>query len=101
MFLSLGTGAALNYVDGADHDWGAAEWVTKGKLIDLLLDTNVSLAEIQCKQFLGKRYLRNSPVLPPPPVGLDAWKRRDNLISIGQNDDISEIMTWLNQIWLS
>jgi uncharacterized protein len=97
--LSIGTGKALNSVDGQDHDWGAVEWVTKGKLIDLLLDTNVSLAEIQCKQFLNDRYLRSSPVLPPPPVGLDAWKQKDALVSIGQSSDISGIVTWLSKNW--
>lgn len=93
--LSLGTGVATNSVTGLDHDWGGAEWLTKGQLIDLLLDSNVSNAEVQCQQFLGDRYMRVSPVLPQPAIKLDAWQRRDDLVAFGQKADIAAATAWV------
>lgn len=97
LVLSLGTGTALNSIAGHDHDWGDLEWVQP--LINLLLDANVSAAEKLCRQLLGERYHRVSPVLPSPPVPLDGVNRRDDLVAFGQQAAIDEVAEWLSERW--
>lgn len=96
--LSLGTGAALQYVKGADHDWGAPHWVEP--LIQLLLDGNVGTAERYCRAMLEDHYCRVQPIFPPNVrIDLSDAKRRDELIRIGQNADISKALAWLAKFW--
>lgn len=97
--LSLGTGIALNSVDGTDHDWGDTEWVQP--LINLLLDANVTAAEKLCRQFLGDQYCRVSPVLPKPAIPLDDCSRRDDLVAFGQKAELDEAAAWLATHWMA
>jgi hypothetical protein len=61
--LSIGTGMALSYFEGATHDWGYAQWVRP--LIELMLDGVTGIADFQCGRLLGGRYRRLGPYFPP------------------------------------
>ncbi len=63
VMLSVGTGTALSYKEGAEHDWGYACWVRP--LIDLMLDGVTGIADFQCARLLDEKYRRLGPYFPP------------------------------------
>jgi patatin-like phospholipase/acyl hydrolase len=96
--LSLGTGAALQFVGGTDHDWGAPHWVEP--LIQLLLDGNVGTLEYYCRAVLEDHYFRVQPVFAPGvKIDLSDCSRRDELIKIGQQADLSGALAWIGKYW--
>lgn len=56
VLLSLGTGHNPHYVPIQHGDWGVLHWATK--IITLVMEGSAGLADYQCKQLLGRRYLR-------------------------------------------
>ncbi len=66
--ISVGTGSNPQFLDVDNADWGLAKWAPH--LITLMLDGGVGLADYQCRQLLGKHYLRLNPLLPVP-ISLD------------------------------
>ena len=70
VLLSLGTGHALQYIEGS-HDWGQLQWVRP--LIDLMLDGVNGIADYQCRHLLHDRYYRFAPTFEPGvTIGQDA-----------------------------
>lgn len=61
--LSIGTGVAEYHVSSKTPSYGAYDWMAKGNLIDIMLDT--SLACIQAKALLGNNYVRSNAYLKP------------------------------------
>ena len=60
----------------------------------------MGLADYQCQQLLGKQqYRRTNPVLSTA-IGLDACHKTDELIRIGEQHDITEIVDWLEAEWM-
>lgn len=97
--LSIGTGWSLKPIDGEDHDAGLLWWAPK--MIDMLLDGNVQLAEEQCVELLGDTYYRINPILQGTPVGLDEWKRQDELVKIAQQTAIEGAVSWLKSVYFA
>ncbi len=92
--LSIGTGTALTYIEGRNHDWGLAHWVQP--LINLMMDGVAGIADYQCKQLLGARYHRLAPVFPPrTSIPLDAVKRIDDLVAFAEQIDLAPTLAFL------
>jgi uncharacterized protein len=89
--MSMGTGSKPTYIDVKDGDWGLAKWGIN--LVNILLDGSVGLADYQCKQILGKRYLRIDPVLPVP-IALDKVKEIPILQTVAWQYDMGEAVAW-------
>ena len=99
VLLSLGTGTSLTYIKGKNLDWGYAQWVKP--LINLMLDGVVGIADYQCKQILGDRYLRIAPKFPPGvSIPLDGVKRVPDMINFANNVSLPDAVAWLKTNWV-
>ena len=99
VLLSLGTGTSLTYIKGKTLDWGYAQWVKP--LISLMLDGVVGIADYQCKQILGDRYLRIAPKFPPGvSIPLDGVKRVPDMINFANNVSLPDAVAWLKTNWV-
>lgn len=97
--LSLGTGRNLMRIGGDRHDWGQTQWVKP--LLGLITAGNMSIADYQCRQLLGDRYHRVSPVFPEDQAfPMDGWKRIPELVEFASNLDLTATVAWLRDYWL-
>lgn len=94
--LSIGTGTNPKFVPQQDADWGLAQWAPH--LISLIMEGNVGLADYQCKQVLGKRYLRINPILPKP-IGLEEVDQIPLLKEVAEKEDLSAATRWLKRYY--
>ncbi|CAN0627231.1 Patatin [Burkholderia multivorans] len=84
--LSLGTGFTATFFD-SDESWGLAQWATR--LVDLLTDGVLGVADFQAQQLLGdKNYVRLTVPLGER-IPMDDPGMIDRLRQIGRNADIS------------
>ena len=99
VLFSVGTGQSLFKIEGDRHDWGYVRWARP--LIDIMIDGVMEIADFQCKQLLRDRYHRLSPTfLPDDPIQTDDWRRRDDLIRIGESVDLRKTIRWLQEHWV-
>jgi hypothetical protein len=96
--LSVSTGSQPKYIDVQDGDWGLAQWGIK--LVNILLEGGVGLADYQCKQILGKYYLRLDPILPVP-VELDKVDGIPILQTVAWQYDLAKATAWLKRYFKS
>jgi hypothetical protein len=54
------------------------------------------LADYQCQQLLGDRYLRINPLLPAP-IGMDRVDKIPVLETIAQQADLKEAIDWIKR----
>jgi uncharacterized protein len=94
VLISIGTGHNPRFIASQDAEWGLVQWAPR--LLNLLMDSGAGLADYQCRQVLGSRYLRLNPVLPEP-VGLDRVNRISLLKRIGYQYDLSAAHTWIER----
>lgn len=94
--LSIGTGINPRFIPERDADWGLAQWARP--MISLMIEGGVGLADYQCRQVLGKRYLRINPTLPAP-VGLDKMGLIPVLLEVGELENLSTAIRWLRQYY--
>jgi uncharacterized protein len=94
--LSLGTGAYPSFLPETNSDWGLVQWAPH--LISLMLDGDSGLADYQCSQILGSRYLRLNPAMPRP-IGLDAVSEIDHLKEMAQGIDLTNAVKWINRYY--
>jgi hypothetical protein len=98
VLLSIGTGAKAQFVDSLDGDWGLEQWGFK--IIDLLLEGGGGLADYQCRQLLGARYIRIDVQLQDT-IGLDAAEKLSEIIQLADEIDLEEAVSWLETYWTS
>ena len=95
--LSIGTASTQQSVKSMDGNWGVSQWGFK--LIDMLMDGSVGLADYQCKQLLGNCYHRVNANLPRR-IGLDDFKAIDDLIALADNSvDYPGLQAWIDANW--
>ena len=100
LLLSLGTGKSLQYIKGASHDWGYAQWIKP--LISLMLEGTAGIADYQCKQTLGERYHRLAPVFPAGvTIDMDDVAKIPYMTTFAEKLPIPETLAWLKQTWLA
>lgn len=93
LLLSMGTGHNPRYLTIEDADWGLAQWAPH--LVDLMLEGSSGLADYQCRQFLGCRYLRLDPLLPRP-IGMDKVAEIPLMQNIAAQYNIDEAIQWID-----
>lgn len=95
ILLSVGTGKNPRYISSLDGgDWGLVEWAPH--MVDLVLEGSAGLADYQCKQILGGRYLRINALLPEP-IGMDRVDRLPTLKRIARQHDLNDASLWIEQ----
>jgi patatin-like phospholipase/acyl hydrolase len=92
--LSVGTGFNPRYLDTQDGDWGLVQWAPH--LISLMLEGSLNLADYQCRQILGDRYIRINPALPFP-IGLDRVDQIPLLKEAAAQVDLGEAVAWIEK----
>jgi uncharacterized protein len=92
--LSIGTGISPAWIEGDDHDWGLAEWAPH--LVSIILDGVAGVADFQCRQILGDRYLRLDAVLPRG-IGLDDVSAIPDLDDLADATDLGGTIRWLDE----
>ena len=92
--FSLGTGHNPRYLETLDGDWGLAQWAPK--LIDLMLEGSAGLADYECRQLLGKRYIRIDPLMPYP-IAMDRVDKMPEMIEVANQCRLEEAVAWLGQ----
>lgn len=97
--LSLGTGRNLMRIEGDRHDWGQAQWVKP--LMNIMTSGGMSMTDYQCRQLLGGRYHRLSPVFPPGlSIPMQAWRRIPELVAFAEAVDLGETAAWIRKHWI-
>jgi patatin-like phospholipase/acyl hydrolase len=94
--LSVGTGIHPKFLPQQDADWGLAQWAPH--LLSLIMEGNVGLGDYQCKQVLGKRYLRINPILPQP-IGLDRVDQIPLLKEVAEKENLDTALKWLKRYY--
>jgi patatin-like phospholipase/acyl hydrolase len=94
--LSMGTGINPRYLPQQDADWGLVQWAPH--LFSLMVEGSIGLADYQCKQFLGKRYLRINPVLPQP-IGMDRVDQIPLLKEVAEEVNLDAAIRWLKRYY--
>jgi patatin-like phospholipase/acyl hydrolase len=94
VLLSLGTGHNPRYIRSLDGDWGLVQWAPH--LVNLALEGSAGLADYQCQQFLGERYLRINPLLPFA-VSMDRVDQIPLLSEVARNHPLEGAIAWVKQ----
>jgi len=92
--LSSGTGIISIYLTEKDADWGLAQWAPH--LLSIMIEGGVGVADYQCRQILGDRYLRIDPVLPIS-MGMDDLAQIPIMQELGQLEDLRTAIDWLKR----
>jgi len=92
--LSIGTGNNPTFLTELNDNWGLAKWAVH--LIPLMMDGSVGLADYQCKQLLGSRYLRLNPVLHRN-IPMDAVKEIPYLLEVADLEKLDDVVAWLKK----
>lgn len=90
--ISVGTGFNPKYIEATDEAWGLLKWAPS--LVSLMLEGSVGLADYQCRQILGKHYIRVNPILPVP-IGLERVDQIPLMKEIAVKEDLSKAVAWL------
>ena len=99
VLLSLGTGTSLVHIHGRSLDWGYIQWVKP--ILSIMLDGVAGIADYQCAQLLGPRYLRLAPHFPPGKrVRMDDVKQIPYMKEFANGIDLAETVSWLRSMWM-
>ncbi len=89
--LSFGTGEVPTSIAGDRHDWGVVKWGFK--ILPMLMDGPVGVADYQCRQILKDNYCRLAPSLAKT-VDLDDAASVDYLIDAADQVDLRPTLEW-------
>ena len=93
------------FVEGENLDWGYVQWIRKRRLVNLIMDGAVGVADYQCRQILGdNRYYRLNPLFPGgQSFPLDAVKEEEiqALIDFAEGVPLQETIAWIKANWLT
>ncbi|MGL5694820.1 MAG: patatin-like phospholipase family protein [Peptostreptococcaceae bacterium] len=100
--LSVGTGYLYNSIKHDTTSWGAVDWIISKEpslpIISLTLEGNSQTSQIFSKILLNDNYYRLNPRMNRD-VGMDDLEALEYLKDLGNNYDIQETITWLNNKW--
>lgn len=94
VLISMGTGFNPRYLESQDGDWGLVQWAPH--IINLMFEGSAGLADYQCKQLLGEKYLRVNPVLPYP-IAMDKVDQIPAMRRLAVQVPLTETVVWINQ----
>ena len=97
--LSIGTGdSPVQALPGLRHDWGGVPWISKGKLVNKILDGAGGMADCQCRAVLGSAYFRLNPPMPEN-FEMDDVGCILELLRIAQAVELEPVLGWLAHYW--
>jgi patatin-like phospholipase/acyl hydrolase len=91
--LSIGAGKVSSFIPNERMDWGFVNWATK--LVDLMLNGSVDVADYECRQLLKGNYIRVNPYLKRN-YEMDQIKCIDEMIDAADAYDISRHVEWID-----
>ena len=94
--LSVGTGVMPKWIIGFNENWGFKQWAPH--LITIMMDGVSGVADFQCKQILGSRYLRLN-VLFERDISLDNIDEIPYLVQLAGLEEINETKKWFNKYY--
>jgi patatin-like phospholipase/acyl hydrolase len=94
--LSIGAGQIERFVKGNNHDWGVAQWAPK--LLYMMMEGSIEIANFQCKVILKERFHRVNPVLKGT-FSLDNWEKIPELVEAATFHDLVPTVKWLKEYW--
>jgi patatin-like phospholipase/acyl hydrolase len=94
--LSLGTGRTPVYLEAENADWGWVQWAKDLRLIGVMLDGSIGLADYQCRQVLDEQYHRLNPSLPTN-ITMDDVQEIPVLEQVADEADLTATIDWLVQ----
>ena len=92
--LSMGTGKNPMKIEKENLDWGIIQWTPK--ILHIMMDGGVGIADYQCRQFLGRDYFRINPKLDRT-IPLDGVDHIRELIHIANRIDLTELINWIDR----
>lgn len=99
VMLSLGAGKSLMRIEKKHLDWGYVQWAKP--ILSIIFDGVMGVADYQCRQILGGKYFRLSPVFPKPGFAdFDAVKHVPRLVEFAESVDLKPASAWLNAVWI-
>ncbi|MGG7144560.1 patatin-like phospholipase family protein [Clostridium nigeriense] len=105
VLLSIGTGNSPEKIIWKTENWGILQWSfhpfskMKSPLLALLMDGMSDLEDMYCKEFLKNNYFRINPRVPNF-IELDNYKFIPYLRAIGNTCDLSELYSFIENIYL-
>jgi patatin-like phospholipase/acyl hydrolase len=94
--LSIGTGIRPKWVEGFNENWGYAQWAPH--LINIFMDGVSGVADYQCQQVLGPRYLRINVVFGRD-VSLDAVNEIPYMAELADIENIGGAKEWFDKYY--
>lgn len=94
--LSIGTGVTPKWVEGFNENWGYWQWAPH--LIPIMMDGVAGVADYQCRQILGPRYLRLNSLFQRD-IGLDNVEEIPYLVQLADLEDIGGAKKWLSKYY--
>lgn len=94
--LSVGTGVLPKWVEGFDENWGFKQWAPH--LISIMMDGVSGVADYQCRQLLGPRYLRLNAIFARD-IGLDNVGEIPYLIELAGKEDFKDARKWIKRYY--
>jgi patatin-like phospholipase/acyl hydrolase len=104
VLLSLGTGGTLEFIAGDNLNWGYGQWIWQRRILSMIMDGAIGVADYQCRQILANRYYRLNPIFPAgQSFPLDAVEPEEiqALIEVAEGVSLTEVTTWLETQWMS
>ena len=97
--LSIGTGQNLKYIDNKEANYGLLKWTSN--IFDIMFDGLIDIPNYQCKAILKENFCRINPTSENGTIPeMDEWKKRDELVEIGNSVDITKVVKWLKDNWI-
>ncbi len=92
--LSVGTGSFPQTLDVQNSPWGLVQWAPH--LVSLMLEGGSGLADYQCRQMLGSRYLRLNADMPQP-YSLDSIQQIPLMQDLASQLDLTPAIQWVQK----
>ena len=98
MLLSVGTGSHPKFLAIDNPNWGFAKWAPH--LLPIMFEGGTGIADFQCRQLLGTRYLRIDASVPKR-IGLDGVESIPLLGQAADAGSLDHVVRWLDPVFVS
>lgn len=94
--LSVSTGRNPKYLEAGNADWGWTQWARDLRMIGVMMDGSVGLADYQCERILREQYHRLDPPLSEA-TSIDDIEQIPRLKELGMEADLTATLAWLER----
>lgn len=97
VLLSIGSGVKSEFDPAKSANRGLLQWGFK--ILSIVFQGSIGLANYQCRQILGERYYRVNIEIPSH-FNIDDTSKMQKLLELADQIDITELLQWLDQYWI-